>query len=66
MAGKEREERNLILSRTDYEKIKSYYKKVVESQSKLDQSLSSYKKELEALGEVLKKTPVNLQPVQPE
>ena len=61
-----REERNLILSRTDYEKIQSFYKKVVESQNKLDQSLSNYKKELEALGEVLQETPVNLQPVKPE
>ena len=60
-----REERNLILSRTDYEKIQSFYKKVVESQGKLDQSLSSYKKELEALGQVLQEVPVSLQPMKP-
>ncbi|MFT4580092.1 MAG: uncharacterized membrane protein (UPF0182 family) [Nitrospinales bacterium] len=60
-----REERNLILSQTNYEKIQDFYKKVVESQGKLDQSLSNYKKELKALGEVLQEVPVSLQPVKP-
>jgi uncharacterized protein len=60
-----KEERNLILSQTNYKKIQDFYKKVVESQDKLDQSLSNYKKELQALGEVLQEVPVSLQPVKP-
>jgi uncharacterized membrane protein (UPF0182 family) len=62
-SSESKEERNLILSQTDYEKIQDFYQKVVESQGKLDQSLSNYKKELKALGEVLQDVPVSLQPV---
>ena len=64
-SSESKEERNLILSQTDYEKIQDFYQKVVESQGKLDQSLSNYKKELKALGEVLHDVPVSLQPVKP-
>jgi len=65
-SSESKEERNLILSQTDYEKIQDFYQKVVESQGKLDQSLSNYKKELKALGEVLQDVPVSLQTVKPE
>ena len=60
-----KEERNLILSQTDYKKIQNFYKKVVQSQGKLDQSLNNYKEELMALGKVLQEVPVSLQPVKP-
>ena len=59
------EERNLTLRKADYDKIKKFYKKVLESQGELDQSLSNYKKELEALGEVLQETPITFQSVKP-
>jgi uncharacterized protein len=64
-SSESKEERNLILSQTNYEKIQDFYKKVVESQGKLDQSLNNYKKELKALGEVLQEVPVSLQPMKP-
>lgn len=60
-----KEKRNLILSQSDYQKIQKFYKKVLESQIKLDKSLSSYKKELRNLGEILKETPVILENVKP-
>jgi uncharacterized membrane protein (UPF0182 family) len=60
-----KEERNLILSQTDYKKIQNFYRKVLESQGKLDKSLSNYKEELKALGKVLQEVPVSLQPVKP-
>ena len=59
------EERNLILSKNDYDKIQKLYKKVLESQYKLDQSLGHYKNKLKALGEVLQDTPVILEPLKP-
>ena len=62
---KTKEKRNLTLSKTDYEKIQRFYKKVLESQGKLDQSLNDYKKELKALGQVLQETPVKIEPLKP-
>ena len=59
------EERNLILSKNDYDKIQILYKKVLESQYKLDQSLGHYKNKLKALGEVLQDAPVILEPLKP-
>ena len=59
------EERNLTLRKADYDKIQKFYKKVLESQGELDQSLSNYRKELEALGEVLQETPITLHSVKP-
>lgn len=59
----QKEEGNLLLSQTDYNKIKSFYKRVLESQNKLDQSVSDYKKELEALGDILEAAPVSVQPI---
>ncbi len=63
--SKTKEKRNLTLSKTDYEKIQRFYKKVLKSQNKLDQSLHDYKKELKALGEVLQETPFKIEPVKP-
>ena len=62
---KTKEKRKLTLSKTDYEKIQRFYKKVLESQGKLDRSLNDYRKELKALGEVLQETPVKIEPVKP-
>ncbi|MEK9629340.1 MAG: UPF0182 family protein [Nitrospinota bacterium] len=62
----EKEEGNLVLSKSDYDKIQKFYKKVLESQGRLDRSLENYKKEIKALGDVLKETPVTLQPEKPE
>ena len=59
------EERNLTLRKADYDKIQKFYKKVLESQGELGKSLSSYRKELEALGEVLQETPITFQSVKP-
>jgi len=64
-SSKPQVERNLTLSQSDYARIKNFYRKVVESQGKLDRSLSDYKKELQALGKVLQETPVTLQPLKP-
>ncbi|MEC8957050.1 MAG: UPF0182 family protein, partial [Nitrospinota bacterium] len=63
--SKTKEKRNLTLSKTDYEKIHRFYKNVLESQNKLDQSFNDYKKELKALGEVLHETPVKIESVKP-
>ena len=63
--SKTKEKRNLTLSKTDYEKIQRFYKKVLKSQNKLDQSLHDYKKELKALGDVLQETPFKIEPVKP-
>ena len=60
-----KEKRNLTLSKNDYAKIQRFYKKVLESQNKLDQSLNDYKKELKALGEILKEAPVKTELVKP-
>jgi uncharacterized protein len=43
----------LLLSKTDYDKIRSTYRQVLESQEKLDQSLELYRKGLNELGDVL-------------
>ena len=55
----------MILRKTDYDKIQTLYKKVLESQDKLDRSLGHYKNKLKALGEVLQDSPVILEPLKP-
>ena len=60
-----KEERNLILSKIDYDKIQKLYKKVLDSQDKLGQFLSDYKNKLKAFGKVLQDTPVTLEPLKP-
>ena len=51
----------LLLSKTDYDKIRSTYRQILESQGKLDQSLAQYRKELNQLGEILEDTKVSPQ-----
>ncbi len=53
----------LLLSKTAYDKIRSTYRRVLESQKKLDQSMAFYRKELKGLGEILEDTQVSLQEV---
>ena len=54
-------EQKLVLSKFDYDKIRHTYRKVLESQEQLDQSMARYRKELKDLGEMLEDTPVSLQ-----
>jgi uncharacterized protein len=48
----------LVLSKTDYEKIRNTYHRILESQGKLEQSLVQSRKELGELGEILEGSPV--------
>ena len=54
-------DKKLILSKSDYENIRSAYHRILESQGKLDQSLALYRKELEGFGELLEGTKVSEQ-----
>jgi len=56
----------LVLSKSDYDKIRSTYRRILESQGKLDQSLELYRKDLEGLGELLEDTQVSPQVKAPE
>ena len=51
----------LLLSKTDYDKIRHTYRQVLESQDKLDQSLAQYRKGLNELGEILEGAEVSPQ-----
>ena len=51
----------LILSKSDYENIRRTYRRILESQGKLDQSLALYRKELEGFGNLLEDTKVSPQ-----
>ena len=51
----------LTLSKTDYDNIRRTYRRIMESQEKLDQSLALYRKELEGFGELLEDTRVSPQ-----
>ena len=53
-------DQKLVLSKVDYDKIRRTYRRVLESQENLDQSLVRYRKELKKLGESLEDTPVSL------
>ncbi|MFP6638050.1 MAG: UPF0182 family protein, partial [Nitrospinaceae bacterium] len=53
-------DKKLVLSKFDYDKIRSTYRRVLESQAQLDQSMLRYRAELKELGEILEKTPVSL------
>ncbi len=46
-------EKGVVLSQSDYTKIKRIFERVMGAQTELDQSLASYKKDLQSLGEVL-------------
>jgi uncharacterized membrane protein (UPF0182 family) len=43
----------VVLSKTDYMKIKQIFERVMGAQTELDRSLASYKKDLQSLGKVL-------------
>jgi uncharacterized membrane protein (UPF0182 family) len=51
----------LILSKSDYDNIRNTYRRILESQQQLDQSLALYRKELEGFGELLEDTQVSPQ-----
>ena len=51
----------LVLSKSDYDNIRNTYRRILESQQKLDQSLALYRKDLEGFGELLEDTPVSPQ-----
>lgn len=51
-------DQKLILSKSDYENIRNTYRRIVEAQGKLDQSLAQYRKDLAGLGELLEDAPV--------
>jgi hypothetical protein len=51
----------LVLSKSDYDNILNTYRRILESQQKLDQSLALYRKDLEGFGELLEDTPVSPQ-----
>jgi uncharacterized protein len=51
----------LVLSKTDYDNIRNTYRRILESQQKLNQSLALYRKELEGFGELLEGTRVSPQ-----
>jgi uncharacterized membrane protein (UPF0182 family) len=45
--------KDVVLSKTDYMKIKQIFERVMGAQTELDRSLASYKKDLQSLGKVL-------------
>ena len=51
----------LVLSKSDYDNIRNTYRRILESQQKLDQSMALYRKDLEGLGELIEDTPVSPQ-----
>jgi uncharacterized membrane protein (UPF0182 family) len=51
----------LVLSKSDYDNIRNTYRRILESQQQLDQSLALYRKELEVFGELLEDTQVSPQ-----
>ena len=54
-------DQKLILSKSDYENIRRTYRRILESQGKLDQSLALYRKELKGFGNLLEDTKVSPQ-----
>lgn len=53
----------IVLSQSDYQRIRKYFDRMVQSQTLLDQSVTDYKKDLEALGEALGKAEVGKEKV---
>jgi uncharacterized membrane protein (UPF0182 family) len=51
----------LVLSKRDYDNILNTYRRILESQGKLDQSLALYRKELKGFGNLLEDTKVSPQ-----
>ncbi len=60
-SSKPAKDQKLILSKSDYDKIRSNYRRIMESQGNLDQSLAEYRKDLEGLGKLLENTRVSPQ-----
>ena len=54
-------DQKLTLSKSDYENIRRTYRRILESQGKLDQSLALYRKELKSFGDLLEDTKVSPQ-----
>ena len=54
-------DQKLILSKSDYENIRRTYRRILESQGKLDQSLALYRNELKGFGDLLEETKVSPQ-----
>jgi len=54
-------DQKLTLSKSDYENIRSTYRRILESQGKLDQSLALYRKELKSFGNLIEDTKVSPQ-----
>ena len=54
-------DQKLILSKSDYENIRRTYRRILESQGKLDQSLALYRNELKSFGDLLEETKVSPQ-----
>lgn len=63
--SKSTKDQKLVLNKSDYDKIRSTYRRILESQGKLDQSLARYRKDLEGLGELLQDTRVSPQVEEP-
>ncbi len=60
-SSKSAKDQKLILSKSDYDMIRSTYRRILESQGNLDQSLVQYRKDLEGLGKLLENTRVSPQ-----
>ncbi len=56
--SKPAKDQKLILSKSDYDNIRDTYRRILESQGNLDQSLAQYRKELKGLGKLLENTRV--------
>jgi uncharacterized membrane protein (UPF0182 family) len=55
--------KDVVLSQSDYTKIKQIFERVMGSQTQLDRSLANYKKDLQSLGKVLEKAEAGKQEV---
>ncbi|PIP73650.1 MAG: membrane protein [Nitrospinae bacterium CG22_combo_CG10-13_8_21_14_all_47_10] len=51
-------DQKLVLSKSDYDNIRNTYRRIVEAQGNLDQSLAQYRKDLAGLGELLEEAQV--------
>lgn len=56
--SKPAKDQKLVLSKRDYDNIRNTYRRILQSQEKLDQSLAQYRKDLEGFGELLEDTQV--------
>ena len=51
----------VVLSQTDYQKIKQIFERVMGAQTELDRSLANYKKDLRSLGQVLEEAEAGME-----